>query len=833
MILYRTFFYKTFTMLIHYYKLHSSNKKMKKNKLLFLSFFMLFAAFSFAQQKVTISGYIRDADSGEDLIAASVVEVKLLQGAVTNTYGFYSLTLPKGKHNIKFTYVGYAEKTMEIDFDKDKQLNIKLEATKTLNEVEVIATKAEKIEEKTQMSQIDIPIETIKRIPALLGEVDVLKAIQLLPGVQSGGEGQNGLYVRGGSPDQNLILLDGVPVYNASHILGFFSVFNADAIKNVTLVKGGFPARYGGRLSSVIDISMKEGNNQKFQTEGSIGLISSKLSVQGPIYKDKVSFIVSARRTYLDVLAAPFIALAQAASTQKVGVTAYFYDFNAKVNYKINDKHRIFLSNYSGKDILGFDTKDVQTSGEYDKIKSGTNYGNLTTALRWNWQIKKNLFANTTLTSSRYNFNFLAGNESKKIIDPNATDPALQFKIDTSSLIYKSGIKDLGARFDLDFVPNPNHYIRTGVSYTSHSYNPGALQVKIVFDKLKADTTLGTKTTFGEEVSAYFEDDLRIGPLKANIGLHASTFLVNKKTFNSLQPRIGLNYLLNNSVAIKASFATMAQFINLLTNEQLSLPTDLWVPSTDRVKPQTSWQVALGAAKTFGDGYEFSIEGYYKEMKNVLSYKPGSNFLGINTDWQDKIVQGNGQTYGAEFFLQKKTGKLNGWIGYTLAWNFRQFDGINNGVKYPFKYDRRHDIDVVINYDFNKKWSISGAFVYGTGNAITLPTVNYQIPTIFNQGFGRGDFNQLLDINQGSAKNAYRMNPYHRLDVNVEYHKKHRRNWESTLSFGAYNVYNRKNPYFIRVDKVYDTAAKSYNTVFKQYSLFGFIIPSISYAFKF
>ena len=789
---------------------------MKKNKLLILSFFLLCATFSFAQQKVTISGYIRDAETGEDLIAASIVDVKLLQGAVTNTYGFYSLTLPKGKRNIKFTYIGYTEKIMEIDFDADKQLNIKLAPTNTLKEVEVIATKAEKIEEKTQMSTIDVPIETIKRIPALLGEVDVLKAIQLLPGVQSGGEGQNGLYVRGGSPDQNLILLDGVPVYNASHILGFFSVFNADAIKNVTLVKGGFPARYGGRLSSVIDISMKEGNNQKFQTEGSIGLISSKLSIQGPIYKDKTSFIVSARRTYLDVLAAPFVAAAQAGQSEKVGIAAYFYDLNAKVNHKINDKHRLFLSTYTGKDVLAFDFKDVSSNGNYDKLKSGTNYGNLTLAGRWNWQIKKNLFANTTLTSSRYGFNFLTSSESKE-----------GNKIDTNSVAYRSGINDIGVRFDLDYVPNPNHYIRTGINITNHVYNPGALQLKIALDNTNFNTILGSKKTYGQEASIYIEDDLRFGALKANIGIHASSFFVNKVTYPSIQPRIGLNYLVNNSVAIKASFATMAQFINLLTNESLSLPTDLWVPSTDRVKPQKSWQVAVGAAKTFGAGYEVSFEAYYKEMSNVLSYKPGASFLGFSTDWQDKVVQGKGQTYGAEFFIQKKTGKFNGWIGYTLAWNYRQFDGINNGVKYPFKYDRRHDVDVVLNFDFNKKWSISTAWVYGTGNAITLPTSSYKLPRSYSS------FSYLLDVDQGSEKNAYRMNAYHRFDVNIEYHKKHRRNWESTLSFGAYNVYNRKNPYFVRVANDYDPVTQKSKTLYKQVSLFGFIIPSIAYGFKF
>jgi hypothetical protein len=796
---------------------------MKKSKMIYAILLLFVASWAQAQQKFTMNGYIRDADTGEDLIAASVVEMSLRQGAVSNTYGFYSLTLEKGNHKIKFSYVGYADQILDVNLSKDQVIDIKLKSTNNMKEVEVVATKAEKLEDKTQMSKIDVPIETIKRIPALLGEVDVLKAIQLLPGVQSGGEGQNGLYVRGGSPDQNLILLDGVPVYNASHILGFFSVFNADAIKNVSLVKGGFPARYGGRLSSVIDISMKEGNNQKFQCEGSVGLISSKLSIQGPIIKDKTSFILSARRTYLDVLAKPFVALAQAGRAEKATVAAYFYDFNAKINHKINNNNRLFLSLYTGKDVLKIGLTDKSSNGDYTNINGGTDYGNITSALRWNWQINPKLFSNTTLTYSQYGFNTGLGFEQKSGNDINSL-----------ASLYKSGIKDVAVRYDVDYVPNPNNYIRTGLNFTNHAYNPGALQQKIKFEDVNLDTILGSKKSLGQEIDFYVEDDMRFGPFKANIGLHATGFQTATKFYPSIQPRIGLNYLLNNSVAVKASFATMSQFINLLTNESLSLPTDLWVPSTDRIKPQNSWQAAIGVAKTFHEEYEVSIEGYYKKMNNVLSYKPGADFLGLTNDWQDKVIQGKGEAYGAEFFIQKKAGKFNGWIGYTLSWNYRQFDGINGGKIFPFKYDRRHDIDVVLNYDFNKKWSISGAWVYGTGNAITIPTTSYQLPYSNFGGFENDDSSPYFgSIEQGSSKNAYRMSSYHRFDVNVEYHKKHRRNWESTLSFGAYNVYNRKNPYFVYLSSDQDLNTGASKRVFKQVSLFGFIIPSISYGFKF
>ncbi len=796
---------------------------MKKNKLIYAILLLFVSILAQAQQKFTINGYIRDADTGEDLIAASVVETKLKLGAVSNTYGFYSLTLDKGIHKVKFSYVGYADQMLDVNLTKDQVLDIKLKSTNSLNEVEIVATKAEKLEEKTQMSRIDVPIETIKRIPALLGEVDVLKAIQLLPGVQSGGEGQNGLYVRGGSPDQNLILLDGVPVYNASHILGFFSVFNADAIKNVSLVKGGFPARYGGRLSSVIDISMKEGNNQKFQCEGSIGLISSKLSVQGPIIKDKTSFILSARRTYLDVLVKPFLSAVQAGKSSTATIKAYFYDFNGKINHKIDKDNRLFFSVYTGKDVLGLGLKDSRANTtDYLKINAGTGYGNVTSALRWNKQVNPKLFSNTTLTYSQYGFNTNAGIEQKE-----------DNKLLSFSSLYKSGIKDVAIRYDVDYVPDPNNYIRTGLSFVNHSYNPGAIQQKIKIEDVNLDTILGSKKTTGQEIDFYVEDDLRIGPFKANLGLHATGFNTGKKFYPSIQPRIGLNYLMSNSIALKASFATMSQFINLLTNESLSLPTDLWVPSTDRIKPQNSWQAAIGVAKTFKEEYEISIEGYYKKMNNVLSYKPGADFLGVTNDWQDKVLQGKGEAYGAEFFIQKKAGKFNGWIGYTLSWNYRQFDGINGGKVYPFKYDRRHDIDVVLNYDFSPKWSISGAWVYGTGNAITIPTKSYQLPYSNFSGFGNDDNAPYFGtVDQGSSKNAYRMSNYHRFDVNLEYHKKHRRNWESTLSFGAYNVYNRKNPYFVYLSEDF-TNGQASKKVYKQVSLFGFIIPSISYGFKF
>jgi CarboxypepD_reg-like domain/TonB-dependent Receptor Plug Domain len=737
-------------------------------KTILTSTLLLGSIFLFAQQKFTISGYIKDADSGEELISASIFDTKSAKGTVSNTYGFFSITLPAGKVSLKGSYVGYQELTTEIDLRKDVQIDLKLASSSAIQEVEVIATKAEKIEERSQMSRIDVPIEQIKKIPALLGEVDVLKALQLLPGVQGGTEGQNGIYVRGGGPDQNLITLDGVPVYNVSHLLGFFSVFNSDALKNVTLYKGGFPARYGGRLSSVIDINMKEGNMQKFHGEGSIGMVASRLTLEGPIWKDRTSCIVSFRRTYVDALIIPLLALSQVGESEKFKLKLNFYDLNAKINHKINAKNRIYFSIYSGQDIFGSAIKEGSISKSapsypYTRTYFGVDWGNFTSALRWNKEINNKLFCNTTLTYSSYNFQFGGESDSKYSV----TD-----SLESFVARYTSGIRDFAAKIDFDYVPNTNHYIRFGASATNHTYNPGATQFKFSEGAKGGDTTLGSKRLFANEFALYFEDDLKFGALKANVGLHASGFGVDSSFYTSLQPRIGLNYLLSNSVAIKASFCTMRQYINLLTNEGLGLPSDLWVPSTSRVKPQDAWQVAVGVAKTLWDDYEFSLEGYYKKMKNVLAYKPGQSFLGLNKDWQTKVTQGTGMAYGAEFLVQKKKGRLNGWIGYTLSWNYRNFAEINSGRTFPFRYDRRHDLEIVASYQISKRWAISGTWIYGTGNAISLTNQNYVLPESYSPW--NGGYDELTNtikgvtnikdnfsgpsISQPSAKNAYRMN---------------------------------------------------------------------------
>jgi TonB-dependent Receptor Plug Domain/CarboxypepD_reg-like domain len=799
--------------------------------------FILLVLFSInlkAQQKYTISGYFEDSASAEKLISAAIFDVKTSSGTVSNTYGFYSLTLPKGKVDLIMSYVGYADQRESFLLRKDTIINIKLRPNLELQTVEVSARKQDRIEQRTQMSQVTIPIAQIKKIPALLGEVDVLKALQLLPGVQAGGEGQNGLYVRGGSPDQNLILLDGVPVYNVSHVGGFFSVFNGDAVKNVTLTKGGFPARYGGRLSSIIEIDMKEGNMKEFHGEGGIGLISSRLTLEGPIKKDVASYMISARRTYVDALLIPILKLAatnNANGNQNTTVSPRlnFYDINGKINWKINEKNRLYLSAYTGEDIFGYAATTATTDGlNTSTTDGGTNWGNITTAFRWNSVINNKLFANTTLTYSRYKVDILASNS------------ILRNTVTTGNLAqYTSGIEDISGKVDFDYVPNPKNRIRFGLGATQHTYNPGAYQLEITSANTKLDTVLGSVKTNSVEPFVYVEDEFQLGALKANIGLHASGFKVGSTFYQSIQPRVGLNYPLSNDLALKASFTTMRQYINLLTNERIGLPTDLWVPSTERIKPQDAWQAAIGAAKTVQDDYEVSAEAYYKKMTNVISYREGVSYLGSDNGWEDKITQGVGETYGLELFVQKKIGKFTGWVGYTLSWNTRQFDNedptlrVNNGKVYPFKYDRRNDFKALCTYNFSDRFSFTSSWQFSTGNSVSLPEITYsapQRPENVDNPFIGGGYRALEIIGD---KNSYRMPSYHRLDVNFEWTKKKKR-FTRTFSLGAYNAYSRANPVFLYRDSNVTTVNGQTveAPVFRQFSLLP-IVPSIAYNFKF
>jgi len=790
---------------------------MKNLKLLSLLSLMVLT-YCAHSQKYTISGYIEDAESGEKLIGANIIDLNSGDGTITNTYGFFSLTLPADSLDLAITYIGYQAGQLLTKLTKDTLVEIALTQSLSLEEVVITADQAERIEERSQMSVVNIPITQIKKIPAFLGETDVLKALQLLPGVQSGGEGQSGLYVRGGSPDQNLILLDGVPVYNASHLFGFFSVFNADAIKDVNLIKGGFPARYGGRLSSVLEINMKEGNMQKLHGSVSLGLIASKFMLEGPIVKDKTSFIVSARRTYIDVLTQPAIKSALREDGKTGGSGFYFYDLNAKINHKFSDKDRLYLSFYGGTDKFYNEEEDIE--GQFrDRLRNDFNWGNITTALRWNHVWSPKLFSNTTMTYSRYKLNFG--------VEAGETDTSNGFR-DQIKLGYGSGINDLAAKIDFDFVPNPNHFIRFGASIINHNFNPGVFDLEQIDDESEYffNSSIAQDRITSQEIALYVEDDLEVtDKLKLNVGLHGSSFLVQGESYLSLQPRLGARYLLPNSYSVKASFATMRQYIQLLAFEGVGLPTDLWLPTTKRVKPQDSWQAALGVAKTFGKDYELSFETYYKSMTNLLSYAEGEGLFDVS-DWEDRVIQGDGRSYGFELFVQKKTGRLSGWVGYTLAWSKRQFDELNFGKEFAFRYDRRHDLSLVANYEITPKINVSGTWIYGTGNAITL--ANSQYRGVY------GDANNPRERYTGeyfTERNNYRMRSYHRLDVGINFVKK-KPSYTRTWSFGAYNTYANKNPFFVFTDQEFDPVSNESRLVLKQVSLFP-IIPYLSYKIEF
>ena len=767
-----------------------------------------------AQQATgTISGYITDQRSGESLIGATVYDTRSGKGTTTNVYGFYSLTIPSDTVVLRYSFVGYGAEEARILLSGAITRNVKLGPSLQLREVEVIGRRGGEEVESTRMGTVELPMEMVRSLPVLLGERDVMKTIQLLPGVQSGVEGGSGLYVRGGGPDQNLILLDGVPVYNANHLFGFFSVFNADAIRSVTLTKGGFPAEYGGRLSSVIDIRMKEGNDQKIRGEGGIGLIASRLTLEGPIRKETTTFMVSARRTYLDVLARPLI---RAASDGNSVGGYHFYDINAKINHRFSDRSRLFLSGYFGRDRFYLrDRYEWRSFGDSyeDKFETGLDWGNAIGALRWNYVFNPRLFSNTTVTYSNYRFR--VSSEQEQVSTVNG-----QLNRSFSATSYRSGIEDWSVRTDLNYMPVPEHYIKFGGGLIMHTFTPGVSRAVDQNEFAQLDTTFGQRPIQAQEIFLYAQDEFALGSkLKMNAGLHGSGFLVNGTTYLSLQPRLSGRYLLGERSSVKLSYANMAQFLHLLTNAGIGLPTDLWVPPTERIRPQFADQVAAGYTRSFGQKYMVTFEAYYKQMRNLIEYKDGATFLAAGTDWQNTVEVGRGWSYGGEWLLEKKMGRTTGWLGYTLSWTQRQFDALNEGRVFPFRYDRRHDISLAVTHRFNERVDVGLVWVYGTGNAVTLPLERYQTLPGSN-GFG------VNDIAHIEARNNYRTPAYHRLDLGVNMHKKKR--WgERTWSLGLYNAYSRQNPFFLFF--AVDERGRERLT---QISLFP-LVPSATYNFTF
>jgi len=791
--------------------------------LLFLTSLPFFA------QTYTISGYVTDSQSGETMISAAVFDATSAKGVVTNTYGFYSLTIPKGKVQLSYSYVGYNSKKINFTLAKDTVINVKLTENTNLQEVTVIGgARREFGVQGSQMSAIEVPIAQIKTVPMLFGETDVLKVLQLLPGVQGGTEGSAGFYVRGGGPDENLFLLDGIPVYNVNHAGGFFSVFNADAIKNVTLYKGGFPARFGGRLSSVLDITMNDGNNKKITGNVAIGLISSKFNVEGPLLSEKTTFNISARRTYYDILTQPLLAWYQKeimGDEGKLKAGYYFYDLNAKISHKFSDRDRLFLSFYMGDDVI-YSNVRMNRSREDDytnenRLKMDWKWGNMITALRWNHIINNKLFMNATAAFTQYRFYVGMGTESNKYYKQDLESTT------ELNLGYNSGIVDYTGKVDFDYSPNPAHDIKFGTSYNYHTFRPGVIAFQLDASRndtvTKTDTTFGDKPIYAHEMTLYVEDNWNIGNiLKANIGLHASAFQVQDKFYYSVQPRVNARLLLSKDLSLKTGYAYMSQYIHLLSNSDISMPTDLWVPVTKHIVPMNSHQVSLGMFYNLKNLFDLSVEGYYKSMNNLLEYKEGASFFGSSTGWEEKVCMGRGWAYGVEFLLQKTIGNTTGWIAYTWAKAERKFDRpgetLNFGKTFHAKYDRRHDISIVASHKFNSKIDVAATWVFSTGNCGTLSTQNYL--GIIHNISNFYDFSSLPYIEQ---RNNFRMPNYHRMDLGVNFHKQHKYGI-GTWNISVYNAYNQQNPFFVYVD---DVAKK-----LMQVTIFP-IMPSVSYSFKF
>lgn len=792
--------------------------------------FVIFLGLStFAQENSTLSGTITDARSGETIIGAKVFFPEIRKGVATNSYGFYSITVPADSHTVEIRVTGMETKIYRLDLSKDLELNVDMGGDVQEFEEVIVNAKADENTNSTQLGQIDLDIDQIKTLPAFMGEVDIIKTIQLLPGVSSAAEGGQGFYVRGGGPDQNLVLLDEAVVYNAAHLFGFFSVFNADAVKSVNLIKGGMPANFGGRMSSVLEVNMNEGNNKGYHLKGGIGAISSRLTVEGPIKKDRGSFIVSGRRTYIDIIMKAAIPETSPFS----GSSYFFYDMNLKANYKISDKDKIMFSGYYGKDLFSYSNKE-------DNFDVDMPWGNGIMALRWNRILNDKLFMNVTGTFTDYQFSFISAQD--------------EFRFSLNS-----GIRDYGGKIDFSYYPNPLHKLKWGADYKFHTFTP--MSVSAEQDTIEFDTGLAQKL-FSHESAVYFLDEFDLTEnFRINAGLRYSTFqhvgpftryikgdgistqdsLVEYPSgetiqfYHGLEPRISMRWMLKDKSSVKAGYSYNYQYVHLTSLSAVSLPTDIWYPTTSIARPQKGWQASVGYFRNFLENMlETSLELYYKDLRNLIEYKegalPGDN---VNDNTDNLLTFGRGYSYGAELFLKKTYGKFTGWVGYTWSKTDRIFEDLNDGNPFPAKYDRRHDLSVVGSYKLNDRWLFSASFIYATGNTLTLPTSWYvqDQDLLFNYG----------------QRNSTRMPAYHRLDIGATLYSKEykmvtdpatgeevkkKKRFRSNWAFSVYNVYNRANPFFLYVDNDGDFLEGNFEIAVKQVTLFP-IIPSVTWNFEF
>ena len=776
-------------------------------------------------QSYTISGYVTDAEAEETMIGATVYDHVNGSGTVTNAYGFYSLTLPAGAVELTSSYVGYMPQHTTFTLTRDTVVNITLRAHSALDEVTIVGNRLDLGVRGSQMSAVDIPIAQIKAVPAMFGETDVLKVLQLLPGVQSGTEGSAGLYVRGGSPDENLMLLDGVPVYNVNHMFGFFSAFNPDAIKNVTLYKGSFPAHYAGRLSSVVDVRMKEGDMYHYHGNLHVGAVSSKFSFEGPLWKGKTSFNISGRRTYSDIMtnaALWYMANVEEEETD-YGAGYYFYDLNVKVNHKFSDRDRLYLSYYSGDDEIYFSIEEANNKDYKSDSRLGWKWGNIVTAARWNHVITPQMFLDASVNYTQYRHKIGMGFTE--------TDKSINQKY-KARLDMKSGIYDKTAKTELHYSPTPQHDMRMGVAYTHHTFRPDVMTMSEKENKEENKQRIGEPDILAHETQLYAEDNMTLGhAVKMNAGLNYSTFTVGGRFYHALEPRLSSRLLLTDNLSLKAGYAYMTQYVHLLSNSSVSLPTDLWVPVTETILPEHAHQVAAGAYYEWDGLCDLSVEGYYKSLDNILEYREGSSFMTGTTSWQEKVAMGRGWSYGLELMAQRSIGDFTGWVAYTWSKTMRQFDReghiINQGRAFPAKYDRRHDVNITASYKFSDRFDLSATWVYATGNCGTLITHHYEEQPQEPDGYAG-------QLGYYEGRNNFRLEPYHRLDLSANFNKPFKRNPRivRTFNISIYNAYNNMNPFMVYLYEGYNWETDQYYKKLRKVTIFP-IIPSISYGIKF
>ncbi len=769
---------------------------------------------AWAQDIFVLRGRVLDATTAEPLAGASIsLEERPSIGTVSEPDGRYSLSAPPGTYTLVIRYIGYDNQETPLQLFRNETLDLRLApATYSTREVEVIGTRLKPITQTAMMGELAIPMESVKTLPVLFGETDIMKTVQLMPGVQSGGEGNTGFYVRGGGADQNLVQLDQAVVYNPGHLLNFFSVFNSNAISNATLIKGNMPAMYGGRLSSVLDVEMREGSTDSLQAEGGIGLIASRLTVQGPLQKDKAAFIFSARRTYVDALFGPFLR-----NTEQGGVPFYFYDFNGKVSYTLSPKDKLYLSGYYGKDVGSL----TLSSGRF---VADFQWGNAAATARWNHRFSDKHFVDVTGTLSDYAFDF-----------------TWDFGDITTSV--ETGVRDYTAKADFVYTPTVQHQLEYGFQYTHHTLRPRTGSAETAEGDVFSTDRILSKTA--HEAAIYLSHDWNVTDrLLLSLGIRGSyfaqmgpftffTFDRNEratdsveyaagervKTFQALEPRVSARYSLRANSSVKASYTRSAQYLHLVSNAYTTLPLDVWVPSSAIVEPQRATQYAIGYFQSFSQNmYEGSIELYYKTMENQLEYREGFVAGPSNRDLEYEFVRGSGKSYGAEFFLRKNYGDLQGWLGYTLSRTDRTFPDINQGRTFPARFDRRHDMSLVATYRYNPRWTFGGSFVYGTGQATTMPERRYLIEGTVNYQYGN--------------RNSFRMEPFHRLDLSATLEGKAQRRLQSSWTFAIYNVYGRRNPFLYYIDSEGAPYSTETTVQAKKVSLIPFPLPSVTWNFK-